>query len=743
MEIERDLLDAVAPIAGLLEDEKVICCVNVIHTGRKNKKINACMLVSEFGFFILERGTFSKNLSVVGQLFWNNLKKIELVDKETFIFSGSSNIETYTITHRGAEYLLKLIIKHIKNVLIPSEYPEFVNLDDSFTEVEHQHEAFINRFRFQLRLLHVKKFPKALETRLSKIICKTHTLDIGLLPNFDGFTDILLDCLQIEPTIFTLILPIAQYTPCWTSLANCLRRNTTLNHVVTNDPASKDLERVAEALASNPQGKLKKITFCRANFQVDHFPVLEKLFRSIPFEELDFDNSMCGPVFQQFLMYESICLALLSLKALTIKKTRDLNLDTIFQMLPSLKKISLIECDVDVGKLCQLLSRTKLEYLEIKGGSAPTNLQAPQLPLQLSTIMLEDITWEGQSFSTIFKTIMTHQPTSRKLTVSLSSSHIQLEQWNQFYHKIQSIPPSQSLVQFIWSENNVQTQLFQYLHICSNLTTIVLNGCFSSNSNSILNVLTEFLNAKKTIESLTIKGTKHAQLEDSAQILFSNLKKNQTLKFLDVSNNDFGSQGLLALGKFLVSNKTLCKIVFANNGIDSGKAYETFFETVMNRGPKLEMEWPEKEINEMHKAKLIKRKAINHMMDLYAIIINGNLKAKVIPDDDASDLFSDISVQIPQEEIRQRENSQNVNMDNVSYDNEQTENYVNEEPENYENENCENEQAENACEESDGSRGDQWYFALPEIPVPNIEEQARAIEKAYNTNALLKRLRQL
>ncbi|KAH0795660.1 Leucine Rich Repeat family protein [Histomonas meleagridis] len=742
MEIEKDLLDAIAPIVGMLENEKVICCVKVTHAGRKSKKAGAGMLATEFGFYVLEKGIFSKNYSIVGQFFWNSLKKIELVDNETFIFTGGATLSSHRITHHGANYLLKLIIKHIKNVLIPSEYPEFVNLDDSFTNVEHQHEAFVNRFRFQLRLLNVRKFPSELEKKLSKIICRTHTLDITALPGSDSFTDVLLDCLQIEPTIITVILPRGLKNPYWTSLANCLRRNTTLNHVVTNDPASNEIERVAEALASNQQGKLNKFTFRNANFQIEHFSILEKLFRSIPFEELEFDNSMNGPIFQQLLLSESMGLALTSLQSLILKKTRELNLEIIFQMLPSLKRISLIECDINIGKICHLMSKLRLESIEIKGGYAQNSIQVSKIPPQLSSFTFEDITWEGQSFTIVWNAIMTHQPTSKKLTVSLSSARIKTEHWSQFYREVQNTPPCQYLTSLTWSENEVQAPLFQYLLSCPQLNTIVFNGCFSSNSSSIIGVLTEFLNAKPSIESVTIKGTKRAQLGDSAPILFSRLKKNQNLKYLDVSNNDFGSQGLLSLGEFLVANKKLREIVFANNNIETGEAYETFFDTVMNRGPKLVMEWPDKEITDMHKAKLLKGKSVNHMMDCYAIIINGNLKAKVTDDatDDASNLFNE-GPKMRHSGSRSRSPSIG-HKHHRSKHRSRTSSLVNEDRPLASDKSSSSFDPLQISEGSETNQ-DQWKFTLPEIPVPDINEQVKAIDAAYNINVLLKRMRQV
>ena len=435
-------------------------------------------------------------------------------------------------------------------------------------------------------------------------------------------------------------------------------------------------------------------------------------------------------------------LALTSLQSFTIKNTKDLPIDIIFKMLPNLKSLSLIKCCVNLDDVVQLLGNyKKLESLSIVGGYASNQFQLSALQPTLDDFSFEHIQWNEQSFIKIWNGIMSHQPNSQKLKISLSFAELSRNDWNQFYNQIRNQISSPYLTSFTWSGNEVQPTLFQYLINCNRLKTLTFNGCFTGNSSNIINTLTDFLNSR-SIERLSIKGTKQCQLCESSLVLFSKLKKNQYLQYLNVSENNIGDEGLIALGDFLVANKKLTEIVFAHNNIETGEAYIKFFDNVMNRGPKLKMEWPDKELHQMHKAKLLRSSNINHMMDCYAIIINGNLKVKAseeVGEDDAS-LFEEpqkrssghssrhgsfrvaSSHRHRRDSKHQRSGSESPISEFKSDDNSDSVVY--------------------ASEASTSYAQEVWSFSIPEIPYPNIQEQISAIDSTYNLNVLLQRLRQ-
>lgn len=739
MEIEKDLFDSIKGTVDLDEDEKVICCVNVETFLKRNKKGKGCMLITEFGFYLLEKGPFSKAYSISGQFFWNRLNTFELIESENILFF-SCDIGCFKVKHHGAAYFAKLIATHLKNQLIQSELPKFVGID--VDEIEHKHEAFLNRFRFLRRIANLRKTPSHLEKELSKIICRTHTLDITDLPKSTNYAEILLDCLQIEPTITAVILPRGEQCSFWTSLANCLKRNTTLNHIVTKDKANNDLSLVAEALQSNQENNICKITFIGAEFNNEHFPILQKMFSSIPFQSIEFDKSISGKLFQQFMTYPSMGLALASLQSFTLKNTKELPVEIVFKMLPSLKCLSLIDCNVNLDDVSKLIPNyKKLESITIKGGFATKQFQLSAFQSTLDSFSFKNIQWNEQSFFKIWNVVMSHQPKTQKLTISFSNAELSRNDWNQFYTQLRGHAGSPYLTSFTWSDNEVQPALFQYLANCNQLKTLVFNGCFNGNSSTIINTLTDFLNSKP-IERLSIMGTKHGQLCESSIALFSKLKKNQYLQYLNVSKNKIGDNGLKALGDFLVANKKLNEIIFTDSNIKTGDTFIKFFDTVINRGPKLNMEWPEKDIHKMHKAKLLRSSNINHMMDCHAIIMNGNLKVKVSEEveegEDVNSLFEEPKRRSSDHSVRKGPTRSSSIVHRHRRNSKQQRGDI-QIPEAKSDDNSDS--VLYGSEASTSYNQDAWNFTIPEIPYPNIQEQIHEIDSTYSLNALLQRMR--
>ena len=189
MEIDHELLETYKSVVGLQEDEKVLCCVTIT-TWQKKKKIKGILIATEFQMFLLEK--VKGKASIIIQMFWNSLTKIEHLDMSTFEVTGQNG--SVKVCHQAMQYFMKIIVGHLGNVLTPSEMPK---LEGALcarlapAETEHSKEAFINRFRFLLRLTNQSENPDFIKV-LNKIIGKVRELDIPSLPGSDRYVDILL-----------------------------------------------------------------------------------------------------------------------------------------------------------------------------------------------------------------------------------------------------------------------------------------------------------------------------------------------------------------------------------------------------------------------------------------------------------------------------------------------------------------------------------------------------------------------
>ncbi|OHS96735.1 hypothetical protein TRFO_37047 [Tritrichomonas foetus] len=733
MEVDENLLDSVRSIVTIGPYERVISCTNITHYAKHNKKVKAIMLFTDFCFYVLEKTTFSKTFSIAGEARWNDIAEIKYFDKTTFSISNYSNI--IKVGHPMGEYFLKLILNHIKNILIPTEMPEFVNLGSILRTIEHSHDAFIERFKFQLRLSNNPDYPSELIKELSKLICRVPELDIPSLPSADQFTDVLLNCCQVEPTIRSVIIPQGLRTPYWTPLANCLRKNTTLVHVQMQDPFNNEFSRVIEALEKNHNTFITKFTFIQTHFTHEHFHLLLRMMQAIPFTELSFDNAISGEDFLNLLDFESVPFAMTSLRSLTFKNTRNLPIKDIIYSIPSIQHLALINCSTDLDSLLEVIPKSKLETVNIVGGITSEELHTNiKLPPSLWSITFDKVKWSSNTFSRVWKLCIDHKTTERKKIISFASAGLNHQQWAEFF-KLINPNGNPDLIELNWSENPFEPQILHFLMKCPLLKTLKADGCFSPDCPSIQD-FTDFLTACNRITTLSMKGTEKAKLQGAAELMFNGLKKNKKLVDLDVSDNDFGDAGILALSDLLVSNKKIAKIRFSNNNVETGEAYYQFFNEVKDRGPKLDIIYPDKEIYRMHKAKLLRGKAVNYIQDCYAIILSGNLKVKV------NETFSSSDSSDEDENNNSHNNDFNDNRNGNAINGGMFGNmniFGNIKPPDPINE----ESSSNEQQNGTGSSVmiEDWILNLPNVPLPDIKAQMVAIANTYNTPLLISRAR--
>jgi hypothetical protein len=713
MEIDNGLLTICRETIGLLENEIVLCCTSVTRVDQIRGSWAATLVATEFSFFLLEkRNSEAKHRSISGNFFWKDLTEVALVDDLTVRFVGSG--EAYQIQHDALQYFLKIILNHISNILTPDELPRFVGLDKILEGVSRERGAFMKRFRFSLRIAD-RPLPDDFLSFLAKKLRNATELDIPSLKGSEKYTDILLECLQVEPWITSAIIPRGGRTQnCWTSLADCLRRNTTLIHVRTNGLATRDIARVAEALRDNAaHTKLRKFTFASTAMTNDTAPLIAELLKAVPFEELTFENSCPSNVFMSFVGREDVSFGLASVQSLVLVQLRNIDFGVIFKAMPALTDISIIDCRIAVPDLFRIVGEASNAFAAIKvtGGSLDGPIEGP-LPSSLSEIQLNRITSKGLHFLTAWTTFMSHKPLNQCLSVGFNGLSLESNVWPNFFNAIGGMA-CPSLVQFSWDENPIDHSLLTCLMRSPKLTRLDANGCLSRSSERLRDEFVDFVNAHTAISYLSIRGTPKQKLGSLAVPILNKLKKNKSVRVLDVSNNDFQDAGLAALGELLLANKGLDSVKFESNYIATGGAYVEFFKHVMNRGPKLCLEWPEADFDRLSAANQLTSDAINQISDCFAIILNGNVHLRAEDDDDffstlGDNAFAHLDDARPIPEPASLRPQEQVQVAPVH------------------------------TPPDDSAK---WELRLPEIPIPDLNKRMEGLARTYTTEALYARLR--
>lgn len=728
MEVDKDLLNKINSIIDIKNYETVFVCSEATLFEKKQSKV--IMLVTDYCFYLLKKS--SKTYVTICEIQWHNLSKITYVDKTTFSFTSHS--DTYKVGYEKAEELLKKLFDYLENTLVRIEKPEYVNCESIMPPMQHIPTAFIQRFKYKLRCANISECSDILIKELTKIARRKTELDITSLPSADQYAGILLDCCQIEPTIKSVILPQGIKRNYWKELADCLRINTTINGIKTNDAMTDDFADIAKALSKNKHSSLVQFSFSRSNINSHFFKYILKMLQTISFNKLSFENAITARDFYDLMDYKGIAFAMTSLQSLSFKEIKNLSVKNFLEQLPSLREITLVNSDTNLDELFAVIPSLNLEVIHVNGGHASSRLNTNiELPSTLYSISFEKIKWNGNTMNRTWDLCINHlsrddlalkeccqkprinlenKKLKEKEMVLLSFAFAQLtdDQWSDFFMSVNMKVACRSLAQLNWSGNPFGPEILHFMMHCSNLHILIADGCFSPDCPGIQD-FTDFLNKFNRIKILSIRGTDEIKLSVASQIMFPNLKNNKSLVELDVCDNDLEDDGLADLGKLLMKNKNIKKIRFENNDIQSGTAYYSFFEMLKTRGTKLDILYPDKEIYSMHKAKILDGKSVNYILQCYEAITNENEDFDSSDDDSSEDDGSDIFVA-----------GVDANKDILQK--------VSESP------------AVSKKGSSDFSTlQNEWTLTIPPTNLPETAQQMNTIDQTYNLSALIQRVR--
>ncbi|OHT17631.1 hypothetical protein TRFO_00901 [Tritrichomonas foetus] len=661
MEIDKDLLIRVSPIVGVTPADIVICCVR-IKVVKKTKKTKRALLATEYCVYLLEKMSNNKKINVTHKFKWSDLKEVELRSRSMFILYHQNG--KIKVLHSGAVYLLKLIVNHIKHIILPHELPKFTIKPQIINDLPHLNDAFMRMFRYQVRCVLNQKLPTYLMKSLRKSINYSE-LNIQKLPaSALQYIDVILSCLQVEPGICSIVLPKTTKT-FWTKLATVLQYNTTIRTLVSSDSIDSSIKKTCEAIASNKNSNLHEFAFIDNEITEKQLHLLAPLLTASNATSIYFERAFKADVMEAFITNPSYTSCFKRIQSLTLKSIPGLKIKSLFKKLKNMKALSLIDCNVNVVKILKYISNLTYTSICIIGGTAKVSPEVnfdpnSKLNPNLASLTFSDIKWDSSNtFIAAWRIFMTCQ--SDNFTLILNNEKV--PDWKTALDAIGGSGTSK-LDSFSWDNNQLDESMLPFFTRSTNLRNLsILGSLTASNVSETSRVLAKM----PKLKILVVDGNEN-KLNASSIIFLREFAASKSIEKLSFRSHNFGDVGMNELATFLVKNTSLQDISFDDNKITKPETYIRFFENVMNRGPPLKFVWPESELREMRKNKLLKMTDINHMKECYDVILNGNESVEV------TDEILDIGVD---NDIFDNDIYQDVNdlIDYTDNDNDPKENY--------------------------------------------------------------------
>ena len=607
--IDKHLARECFNVLKLTGDDPIICQKVMRIDRNKNEDMIFLCSIQLIAFF--EK---TNQISLINKEHVNKLSSVNLIDRNKIQII----VDKFSITfeHTNAVLLYKSFISHLKSILTNQELPN-LDYNPKITGKIPGSQNLMKRFAY-LNTGSKDHADKKVIDFLSQLMAqkKLKTLDFSKNNILVPYLDIILDCLEFQPSITTVIIPRGSKSN-WSSIANCLKTNSTIKHLYINEPFDHDFMKVVNNLSQNQNTKLHRITFNETNMKQSDSNYLRALFALNIIDHIEFSKCFTSDIFSnmlQVLVRES---GFKSVINIGFNSILNLHADEIFVAMPFLSSISFENCNINLSSAIRYMSPT-IRKIRVIGGTALSEMPQFNVPKTLIEVTLSNIKWTPQSLCLALEKFCSHNPGEEKYSVSFENVDMPNEWWNDFSLKNLNITPSPMLDIFSWDENPISSTITNMLKQLKGLVKLSANGSLEPETTL---PFCEFVNQCESLRILKLKGGRHPLGNDCITLL-RGLRNCSKITELSLDNQNFGDEGAIALADLLNDNKNISYCQFGNNRMMTKDIWYTFFEKVMNRGPPLEIPWPE-EIISLYNAGVLKQKDLDHIHDCWKNTKNG------------------------------------------------------------------------------------------------------------------------
>lgn len=125
-----------------------------------------------------------------------------------------------------------------------------------------------------------------------------------------------------------------------------------------------------------------------------------------------------------------------TLKCICIDSAPDINLNLLITRLQNLKVLSITKCNIEIYAVFPLLLNTSISYIDLSGNVCSSCIDTSKMvPTSLERIVISDSSWGSNCLIYLFNYL---SQSSSKLSLNLSNSELETNEWKQFYISLRS-----------------------------------------------------------------------------------------------------------------------------------------------------------------------------------------------------------------------------------------------------------------------------------------------------------------
>ncbi|OHT15871.1 hypothetical protein TRFO_13704 [Tritrichomonas foetus] len=597
MEVDSKLLDNVKQIVDIGYGQ-ILICLNVQCSVRQYQSEPTILIITDSSIFVLLKT--QHKLRSLCKTQWPFVTKISMNSKSSFQVYDQNSF--FQIEYAESSLIVSKIYNYLTSFLFKAELPEF-SIDRSFiVSTSAANYPQLSRFLYLASKANISPSPKLIK-RYKTDLKNKNLLDFASYPSSSSFSEILIDSITIGPSVTAITIPANPRQPNWIHIEKILKFNSKLTSITFNDKIDSSFYKMVDDISYS----IESVKFCDSQFQSDAAKYLASFLLKAKVHSLAFCNA-CDFSFLSKLVSAG---DMRQIKSLSLESMKNIDTNIIFKNFKGLRKLKIINSDVDISLFINTLSSSNLEKFSVISGAAVSDIN-PNLiiPRSLTSITFSKVRWENDSFTDTWTKFSQHQPSSSKLKLNFSGATPTDEVWQEFFEILPQMPKLPKLTKLKFESNPMKSQFIQFLRLLPNLRKLSIAGCLSQDYPALNEQFAQFLSSTSSLKELSISGNEYGVLRTSIIPILNEIRKNKSIEKLNVSNNNFGDNGMIALQELLKTNTVIHSINIIGNKIESADILESFFSTVEERKLPLHFEFPKDDVKSMRRKKRVRSATI-------------------------------------------------------------------------------------------------------------------------------------
>ena len=456
-----------------------------------------------------------------------------------------------------------------------------------------------NNNQIQFKIEEKSKIPKAIEDTLQKLITPTELFEINPklvskpTPN-SAFYRILklqnnisrdlnvviryqqnkivldntnaekiLEIIPLLPSIHSLEIILHPDGGNYKELTHFLAKDSQIHHLHFNGPLTLSFfNEVVSTLTANEQTHVRALSFSNSNFSESLFYSLISLVNAKTIRSLSFHNAFSTNIYH---FYNKFLPSIRKgLRTLNLKDSSGITLQSIFTSRTVV--LSLEGCGIELNSIFDVLSANSTTLKNLRSINISHNLctksfakKRYQFPEYLSTIYASGIEWRGYNLTSFFDIIFSYFP--RGLNLTFSHTNATQADWSSL-NEFLSVTKFRNLISLDWSGNPMSLQLLSFLGRNKYLSMLNVSECFSEQRPNEISVFNNYIEGTQHLKILILRGSTITRIGSELSSVLNSFAKNQSLIFIDISNNHGGNKCIPFLKKYTEVNHTKMQYIY-------------------------------------------------------------------------------------------------------------------------------------------------------------------------------------